>query len=73
MPPSPPSCTLRKVCKLIEVMKFISKIYLTPAAEQKHNYSRHGFLAKFGAVIESNLIYSYYNRECGSFCVRPLS
>ena len=24
---------------------------LTPAAEQKHNKSSHGFLAKFGAVI----------------------
>ena len=29
----------------------------TPAAEQKHNECRHGFLAKFGAVIEPNLIY----------------
>ena len=45
----------------------------TPATEQKHNRSRHGFLAKSGAVIEPNLIYSYHNRECGSSCLRPLS
>ena len=36
---------------------------LTPAAEQNHNISRHGFLAIFGAVIEPNLICSYYNRN----------
>ena len=46
---------------------------LSPAAEQNHNKSRHGFLAKFGAVIEPNLIYSYHNRKCGSSCVSHLA
>ena len=69
-------------CKNLDIMSKnpgVSSAYViffapfTPAAEQKHNKSRHGFLAKFGAVIEPSLIYSYHNRECGSSCVRPLS